>query len=243
MPKGPWHLFVGHGAIAGWGYVETPSDDPRYLYQNALVALDRSKGINNGEPFLHAAWIGAIAPQAGETVAHIGAGTGYYTAILSQLVRPGGTVRAFEIDTSLAETARDRLATFGDVAVTSGDATKLPIPPSDVIYVNAGVVAPPPSWLEALKPNGRMIFPWQPASGIGLTLLLSRTDKGFAIMPLMRSMFISCVGASSAEGCAKVPTRSQALKVRSAWLTTERSPDRTAVAICGPVWFSSEKPA
>ena len=76
MPPGPWRVLVGDN------YVETPSADPRYLYQNNLIALDAEKGINNGEPFLHARWIGALVLNAGETVTHIGAGTGYYSAIL-----------------------------------------------------------------------------------------------------------------------------------------------------------------
>ena len=235
MPKGPWKIMVNRR------YLETPTDDARYLYQNALVALDAKKGINNGEPYLHAAWLGAVGPKPGEQVTHIGAGTGYYTAILSLLVRPKGKVTAFEIDEALAERTQKNLDTYDGVTVINGDATTLPVPPSDLIYVNAGVVAPPALWLEALRPGGRMIFPWQPGKGIGLTLLLSRGRKGFAVRPLMRSMFIGCVGASSGEGCSKTPTRPQALKVRSAWLTTERSPDKSAIAICGAVWFSTEQ--
>jgi protein-L-isoaspartate(D-aspartate) O-methyltransferase len=80
--------------VAEW-YLETPSADAAYIYQSNLVALDAGKGINNGEPFLHAAWIGAVTPQPGETVTHVGAGTGYYSAILSMLVLADGSVNAF----------------------------------------------------------------------------------------------------------------------------------------------------
>ena len=76
-------------SIASW---RRRAPTPALLYQNALVVLDRQKGINNGEPFLHAAWIGATAPRPGETVTQVGAGGGYYTAILSMLVLPGGKV-------------------------------------------------------------------------------------------------------------------------------------------------------
>ena len=93
--------------MVGDSYIDTPSADPIYLYQNALVALDTEKGINNGEPFLHAAWIGAVSPQPGEMVTHIGAGMGYYSAILSMLVLPGGRVHAFEIEEKLAAAARE----------------------------------------------------------------------------------------------------------------------------------------
>src|SRR5438067_5947089 len=76
MPPGPWKVLVGDN------YVETLSVDPRYVYQNNLIALDAEKGINNGEPFLHARWIGAVAPNAGEMDTHIGFGTGYYYVYL-----------------------------------------------------------------------------------------------------------------------------------------------------------------
>jgi protein-L-isoaspartate(D-aspartate) O-methyltransferase len=234
MSKGPWQIMVNGR------YSQTPDADPRHLYQNALVALDAAKGINNGEPFLHAAWIGAVAPRAGDAVTQIGAGTGYYTALLSKLVEPGGRVQAFEIDPALAEAARENLAAYANVSVTTGDATKLSMPPSDLFYVNAGVAAPPLNWLEAMKAAGRLIFPWRPAAEVGLTLLLVRTGQGFAVTPLMPSLFIPCVGASDTAVCQKVPTMAQARAARSAWLTSKRPPDRTAVAICGPVWFSRE---
>jgi protein-L-isoaspartate(D-aspartate) O-methyltransferase len=83
---GPWPINVDDT------YVETPDANPVYLYQNVLVALDADRHINNGEPFLHAHWIGAVAPKPGDAICHIGAGTGYYSAILSVLALPRGTV-------------------------------------------------------------------------------------------------------------------------------------------------------
>jgi protein-L-isoaspartate(D-aspartate) O-methyltransferase len=234
LPPGPWKIMVDNE------YFETPSADPVYLYQNALVALDATKGINNGEPFLHAAWLGAAAPQRGNVVCHIGAGSGYYTAILSVLAQPGGRVEAFEIEPGLAEKARKNLQAFEGVTVTQGDATKLPLPASDLIYVNAGVLAPPSTWLQGLRPQGRLIFPWRPSDEVGLTLLITRTDAGFEAKPLMNAWFIPCVGgASTADGFVNPPDAHAAWSVRSAWLTSERVPDQTAVVAYEHVWFSS----
>jgi protein-L-isoaspartate(D-aspartate) O-methyltransferase len=230
---GPWHIHVYQRVV------ETPSVDPVFLYQNVLVGLDAAKGINNGEPFLHAAWMGAVEPKRGEAVCHIGAGTGYYTAILSVLTLPGGLVHAFEIDEGLAKKATDNLRPFEGVSVTQGDATLLPLPPSDLIYVNAGVVAPPQGWLNALRPGGRMIFPWRPSQAAGLAIIISRLKTGFSVKPLMASYFIPCVGASDAQECIKVPDSREAWSARSVWLTSDRAPDETAVAICKDLWFSS----
>ncbi|MEW6638909.1 MAG: protein-L-isoaspartate O-methyltransferase [Pseudomonadota bacterium] len=231
---GPWQIMVQGGAV-----VETPSADPIHLYQNVLVVLDRPKGINNGEPFLHAGWLGAATPQPGETVCHIGAGTGYYTALLAMLVLPGGQVTAFEFDERLAAAAKANLQPFDGVSVRAGDATVLPLPPSDLIYVNAGVVAPPPSWLEALRPGGRMIFPWRPSESVGLALRVTRTAQGFAAKVHGGAWFIPCAGASDAGSSLKVPSRAAAWSVRSVWLTRDRAPDGTAVAVYPQLWLSS----
>jgi protein-L-isoaspartate(D-aspartate) O-methyltransferase len=230
---GPWHISIYQRTVL------TPSANPVFLYQNVLVRLDGDKGVNNGEPFLHATWMGAVTPRPGETVCHIGAGTGYYTAILSVLTLRGGTVHAFEIDARLAAMARDNLTPFEGVRVIAGDATQLPLPPSDLIYVNAGVAAPPLSWLQALRPQGRIIMPWRPTPDDGLAIILSRRQAGFSVKPLMASYFIPCVGASSTDECTKAPDSAGAWSARSLWLTAEREPDETAVAIYRHLWFSS----
>jgi protein-L-isoaspartate(D-aspartate) O-methyltransferase len=233
LPPGPWRIMVNHR------YFETPSADPTYLYQNALVAIDPAKGVNNGEPFLHAAWIGAVAPKAGEAICHIGAGTGYYTAILSMLVAPDGRVAAYEIDATLAEQARHNLKPFDHITLINQDATKAPLPAFDLIYVNAGVTAPPLSWLRALTPEGRLIVPWRPSKEIGLAIVISRHDDGFSVKPLMPSWFIPCVGASDFEAAAKTPKGGEAWAARAIWPTADRAPDETAVAVYRDVWFSS----
>jgi protein-L-isoaspartate(D-aspartate) O-methyltransferase len=234
LPPGPWHIMVNGR------YIETPSADPSHLCQNALVAIDAAKGINNGEPLLHAAWIGVAGPARGDVVSHIGAGTGYYTAILSMLVLPGGTVHAFEIDAELAGSARRNLEPFEGIAITCGDASKLSLPVSDIVYVNAGVTAPPGSWLQSLPVGGRIVFPWQPTSHAGLAMILHREKHGFRARPFMPVLFIPCFGASQNDDCTKVPTMREAWSVRSVWLTEEREPDDTAVAIYRDLWFSSD---
>ncbi|WP_192364726.1 protein-L-isoaspartate O-methyltransferase family protein [Mesorhizobium mediterraneum] len=234
LGPGPWTV------VAGNGKVETPSADPVHVYQNLLVSLDADKGINNGEPFLHAMWIGKVAPKPGETVTHVGAGTGYYTALLAQLVSPDGAVAAFELESSLADRARMNLEAYGNVTVIHGDAVIGSLPPSDIIYVNAGVAAPPAQWLKALKPGARMIFPWRPAERVGLAVMVTRTQQGFACDPFMRSWFIPCIGASAATPATKFPDRDKAARSRSIWLTADKAPDRTAIAVIGDVWFSSQ---
>lgn len=228
---GPWTIVMNGHRVA------TPTADPHYLYGNSLVALDDER--NNGEPLLHAMWLAKVAPKPGETAIHVGAGAGYYTAILARLVEPGGRVVAYEIEAALAARARANLRGFPDVELIEGDAVRLRLPKADIVYVNAGVVAPPPKWLKALRSGGRLVFPWRPSGRIGLALLVTRLRKGFAVEPFMGSWFIPCVGAPEAAEGAKLPSRTAARRVRSLWLRRERAPDDTAVAAFDEVWFSS----
>src|SRR6202012_4786131 len=103
LGPGPWSVFVGHG------YVRTPSGDPDFLYQDIVVALDERRRINNGQPALHSCCLAALCVQQGEAVVHVGAGTGYYTAILAELAGPSGQVFAYEIERDLAQRASKNL--------------------------------------------------------------------------------------------------------------------------------------
>jgi len=229
---GPWTIVMNGRRVV------TPNADPAYLYANNLVALDDER--NNGEPFLHAAWMGRVEPKPGDIVTHIGAGTGYYTAMLAKLVEPRGEVFAFELDAGLAARAIANLKPYHNVTIGHADAVTAELPPSDIIYVNAGVVAPPVAWLQALKHRGRLIFPWRPIERVGVAAVATRHTDGFAFDPFMPSWFIPCVGASIAAAGAKLPTPNGARRSRSLWLTADRAPDNTATAIFGDVWFSSE---
>jgi len=143
LGNGPWRVFT-----AG-GYIKTPSDDPAFLYQDITVALEDSGSINNGQPVLHSHCLGALRIQEGETIVHIGAGTGYYTAVLSKLVGPSGTVEAYEIEPRLSERAVRNLTDFENVVVHPRSGTSGPLPVCDVIYVSAGATGPINSWLDA----------------------------------------------------------------------------------------------
>jgi protein-L-isoaspartate(D-aspartate) O-methyltransferase len=101
LGRGPWQ-------IVRWcrGYVPTPSRNPVYLYDDVLVGIIPERNLNNGQPSLHAALIASAAPRAGEHAVHVGAGVGYYTAILHRLVGRRGKVTAMaHVSRSTARTS------------------------------------------------------------------------------------------------------------------------------------------
>ena len=231
---GPWKVFT-----AG-GYIETPSDDPALLYQDITVALKAEGMINNGQPVLHAASLAALRVQEGETVVHVGAGTGYYTALLARLTGPAGAVFAYEVEESLAQRAKDNLAEFPDVTVHHRSGTEGPLPACDGIYVNAGATGPPDVWLDALRPGGRLLFPLTPAQGAGGMLLITRTtDDRYEARFVLRALFIPCLGARDDETAQKLTAafqRDDLKDVRS--LRRDTQPDDTCWCSGNGWWLS-----
>jgi len=232
LPPPPWTVIS-----AG---LATQTCQISEIYDNVLVAIDRKRGINNGEPALHAAWIDAIGPQPGETVIHVGAGTGYYSAILSRLVEPGGHVEAFEYEADLAAQAQRNLQDCSNVTVHAGSAFGRVLPNADIVYVNAGVLAPDVQWLRALNPGGRLIFPWQPQEAWGPAVLVKRQPSGFTAHSLMNVGFISCRGTTEKVSIVRMPAPADLAEARSIWIRSDRPPDRSAVAVYEDVWFSAD---
>lgn len=203
----PWRI------VGPRGFRTLLSDDPVPIYQDVLIALSPDRGVNNGSPMLHAMWLNALGPLEGARVAHIGAGTGYYSAILSRLVGDRGQVLAVECDRELVERAERNLADFENVAVIEGDGATLALEPVDVVYVNFAVGRPAESWIDALAPGGRLIFPlgvpglWRGAfrrrRADGAGFLIERRASGFAATWLGGAFFVSAEGAlaPSAEDC------------------------------------------
>ena len=235
---GPWPIFTGSG------YGPTLSGDPRLLYQDVLVGLATNRGINNGQPSLHACCLVQCAPRPGETVVHIGAGTGYYTAILAHLVDATGRVVAYEIEADLAQQAGENLADAPNVTVVCASATDTALPMADVIYVNAGATHPPLAWLDALALGGRLVLPLTPNTGPGCMLMVTRLGRDrYAARASMRVSFIACIGARD-DAASKA--LSEALATRS--LSSVRSlrrgttADDTAWCVGAGWWLSTAEP-
>jgi protein-L-isoaspartate(D-aspartate) O-methyltransferase len=200
LGPGPWAIL--RRRIPNPGYVTTPSADPVYLYINGVVGILPERNLNNGEPSLHAALTASAAPRAGEHLVHVGAGVGYYTAIMAELVGPSGAVTAIEFDPGLAERAAANLSHLLHVRTVQGDGTKLAFDAADVIYVNAGATHPAPSWLDSLKDGGRLILPLTaagfPHTRRGAVFQIERRGGDFAARRISAVAIFPCEGGRDA---------------------------------------------
>jgi protein-L-isoaspartate(D-aspartate) O-methyltransferase len=192
----PWRIFDFTD-----GYWEAPGDDPRSAYHNVLFAIDSARNLNNGQPQFWARLLDKLEIRAGDKVYHIGAGAGYYTAIMAALAEPGGAVVAAEIDPTLAERARANLASQGNVAVMAVDGASYDCGLVDVIVVNAGASHPLPAWLAALKPGGRMLLPLTADDWQGAAFRIERLAEAgpYGASAVSGVAIYPCSGARSAE--------------------------------------------
>ncbi len=206
LGPGPWLIAQPLNPAAP--YQQTPDASPERVYQDAAISIDAARQLNNGQPSGHARWIDSVSPKAGESVLHIGCGTGYFTAILAELVGRSGSIEAHEVDPELASRARTCLAEWSQVRVQASDAGR-PKGKYDVIYLNAGATHARPEWLAALKPGGRLFLPLTAhipmfPHGIGFAVRVDRAEGLWPARLVSPIGIFDCAGARDAAAEAQL---------------------------------------
>jgi protein-L-isoaspartate(D-aspartate) O-methyltransferase len=207
LGPGPWRLL---SPMRDLNYWSTEDADPKHLCHDVLVAIDEKRGLNNGQPSLWARLYDQLDLRRGDHVVHIGAGVGYYSAILAEIVGAAGRVTAVEIDPDLSARATFHLATLwpqAKVIATDGFRFR-PDRPADAIIVNAGVSHFSTAWLDSLAPeNGRLLVALTAANGWGAYLMITRRNGETRRYPARfasRTGIIGCVGGRDAEAEARL---------------------------------------
>jgi protein-L-isoaspartate(D-aspartate) O-methyltransferase len=200
----------------------TPDDQPHWLCHDVLVSIDETRGLNNGLPSFWAHNFDHLDLRAGERLMQVGAGTGYYAAVLAEMVGPAGRVVAVEHDPALAARAHDNLAPWPQVEVVAGDGRTHDPGEVDAVVVFAGSTHPAPLWLDRLAEGGRLIMPLTSENRWGFLLRAVRHGTEFEASSISGVGIYPCVGGRDEEagerlaqallalrsaGAAKVPIR------------------------------------
>lgn len=188
LGPGPWQIGSADAramSVAGFGQLSYVTvEDPRDVYHNVVISLDRAKDINNGQPGSLGRWIDALALRPGERVYHLGCGVGYYTAIMAEVVGPKGNVVGLELQPDLAARAIKNLAAYANMEVEAGDGATFDPGESDAMFVNCGVTHPQTKWLERLREGGRLVAPFTMAVnatiGQGVMTKIMRSNGRYA---------------------------------------------------------------
>lgn len=239
---GPWRI---KSPMRMRDYWTTADADPSRVYHDVLIALDEARRINNGQPSLWARLFDQLNLSAGQHVLHVGAGAGYYSAILAEIVGREGRVTAIEIDPQLAVRARDNLFPWPQATVILADGLVFRSEqPADAIVVNAGVSHIAMTWLDMLcADDGQLLVPLTNSDGWGGFLLIERQAGEARRYP---AQFVSpvgiihCVGARDAaaeERLKSAVARSRMTNIRS----LRRAPDEpdNTCWLAGEGWWLS----
>jgi protein-L-isoaspartate(D-aspartate) O-methyltransferase len=231
-------------------YWTTEDTDPRHLYHDVLIAIDEERRLNNGQPSLWARMYDQLGLSHGDHVVHVGAGTGYYSAILAEIVGRTGRVTAIEIDPALAARPRRISLRAGHRRQSSQLTVSLSNPTGrpGAIVVNAGVTHLSSVWLDALAAeNGRLLVPLTNADRWGGFLMITRRGADpdrYAARFAGRVGIIPCAGGrdpAAEERLGAARAKSDFTAIRSLRRAPDE-PDHTCW-LAGEGWWLSTAPA
>ncbi len=140
------------------------------VYEDHPIPIGEGQTLS--QPYIVAVTLEALALDPEDAVLEIGTGSGYQTALLSELTR---RVYSVERHASLARAAEATLARLGcvniDVVVADGSRGIPEHAPFDAIVVSAAAPQIPPPLFAQLREGGRMVIPVGPAHAQELQLV------------------------------------------------------------------------
>ena len=150
-----------------------PGTDLNQVYSGMVVP---TKWDAAGTPTSSSSEVGVMAVMAdqldlaeGQRVLEIGSGTGYNAAMLASIVGEQGQVTTVEIDSDLAESAREHLLRTGfervEVRAADGWFGWPDSAPYDRIELTASTKDVSPSWVAQLSDDGRLLLPLRTLAG------------------------------------------------------------------------------
>jgi len=139
-----------------------PSDKKDLAGLNTALPIGWGQTIS--QPLVVAFMLELLQPNTGDRVLDIGAGSGWTTALLAELVGKKGKVIGLEIIPELAEFARKNVSKYnfikrGVVEVVCADGSKgwQEQAPYDKILASASAKEIPQHWQKQLKTGGRIV--------------------------------------------------------------------------------------
>ncbi len=158
--------------------------DARYrdqAYEDHPLPIGAGQTIS--QPYIVALMLDLLQLEPSSKVLEIGTGSGYQTAVLTQLA---AHVYSVERHPELARQAADTLSRLGlsNVTVVTGDGSQglAEYAPFDAIVVSAAASQVPPALFEQLREGGRMIIPVGPPEAQELQLVRKQGGKALVVL-------------------------------------------------------------
>jgi protein-L-isoaspartate(D-aspartate) O-methyltransferase len=165
------------------------------VYEDHPIPIGEGQTLS--QPYIVAVTLEALVLDPENVVLEIGTGSGYQTALLSELTR---RVYSVERHSSLARAAQTTLARLGyvNIDVVVGDGSR-GIPehaPFDAIVVSAAAPKIPPPLFAQLREGGRMVIPVGPAHSQELQLVRKQANQP-VVLNLEGCRFVPLIGSEA----------------------------------------------
>ena len=170
-----------------------------FLPDNVRARADEDRplpighGVTNSQPYTVRIMLELLGAGPGDSVLDVGAGSGWTTAILAELVGPGGTVLGIERLAPLVSPAAERVASLGyrnaDVILAPKETTGAPASaPFNRILVSAEARTLPKVLVDQLGDGGVLVIPV-----VGEMLHVHRTGGDVSITTHGRFTFVPLI--------------------------------------------------
>lgn len=149
METVPRHLFVD-------------DSQKRYAYEDRPLSIGRGQTIS--APHMVGLMAEKLDLKKGQKVLEIGTGCGYHAAIIAKIIGNEGHVYTVERIEKLADMAKENLKKIGmekivTIVVGDGSLGLKEFSPYDRILVTCGAPSVPPSLIEQLVEEGKLLVP------------------------------------------------------------------------------------
>lgn len=162
-----------------------------YAYENYPLSINYNQTIS--QPATVAFMLELLQPKSGQKILDIGAGSGWQTALLANIVGKNGKVFAIERIPEIAEFGENNLEKYNFIKkkiiqFICGDGSDgLPDQkPFDRIIVAAEAQEIPKNLKEQLKKNGRLVLPVKQSIYL-VTPKREQEFPGFVFVPLIKN--------------------------------------------------------
>ncbi len=180
MLKIPRHLFVEAGLQS-------------HAYSDVSLPIGEKQTIS--QPYMVAAMTAALELKGHERILEIGTGSGYQTAILSQLVKRVYSIERIAVLVGRARKILDYLQ-LSNINIKIGDGTVgwKDQAPFDGVLVAAGSPDIPTKYLEQLEMGGKLVLPVGDRDQQILMRITHQEDGSFKREQLMGCRFVPLIG-------------------------------------------------
>jgi len=137
-----------------------PAEEVARSAENVALPLTDDGASTISSLDAYAAAFELLELSAGDTLADLGAGTGYGSAVAAEIVGNTGSIVAFEIEPGLARLARENLAERPNVSVLCADAHDVGLwRDAQKVFAGFALDSLPSAWLEALAEGAVLVAP------------------------------------------------------------------------------------